>query len=96
MFENLKKPKNIAFLKDVLILSFTSFGGPQVHLSMFLKKMVKERAYLSEDEFLLIELRFFEERPFVEVGELLGITENNAKVKTYRVLDKLRGVYAKI
>jgi RNA polymerase sigma-70 factor (ECF subfamily) len=52
--------------------------------------------YLSEEEFLIIELRFFEERPFVEVAGILGITENNAKVKTYRILDKLRGVYAKI
>ncbi|MCW3071207.1 MAG: sigma-70 family polymerase sigma factor [Bacteroidetes bacterium] len=52
--------------------------------------------YLSEEEFLLIELRFFEERPFLEVAFILGITENNAKVKTYRTLDKLRSVYAKI
>src|SRR6476661_2927177 len=45
---------------------------------------------LDEDEVELIELRFFEARPFKEVGEILGITENNAKVRTYRVLDKLK------
>lgn len=52
--------------------------------------------YLSEDEYMIIELRYFEERPFSEVGEILGITENNAKVKTYRIIEKLKGVYDKV
>lgn len=45
---------------------------------------------LEEDELQLIEMRFFEKRSFKEIGEILDITENNAKVKTYRVLDKLK------
>ncbi len=45
---------------------------------------------LEEDELQLIEMRFFEKRSFKEIGEILEITENNAKVKTYRVLDKLK------
>lgn len=61
-----------------------------------LSNLMQALKHLSEEEFLLIELRFFEERPFVEVAGILGITENNAKVKTYRILDKLRAVYAKI
>ena len=48
--------------------------------------------YLEEDEMELIELRFFEKRAFKEIGEILEITENNAKVKTYRVLDKLKKI----
>lgn len=52
--------------------------------------------YLSEEELQIIELRFFEERPFAEVSQILGITENNAKVKTYRIIDKLKEAYAKI
>jgi len=52
--------------------------------------------YLSEEELLIIELRFFEERPFSQVAQILDITENNAKVKTYRTLDKLRKVFAQI
>lgn len=47
---------------------------------------------LNEDELQLIEMRFFESRSFKEIGEILEITENNAKVKTYRILDKLRKV----
>lgn len=56
----------------------------------------KALQYLSEEELILIELRYFEERPFLEVGQILEISENNAKVKTYRVLDKLREIFNKI
>jgi RNA polymerase sigma-70 factor (ECF subfamily) len=45
---------------------------------------------LKKAEINIIELRFFEGLSFKEVGEILKITENNAKVKCYRVLDKLR------
>ncbi|MFT4664440.1 MAG: RNA polymerase sigma-70 factor (ECF subfamily) [Polaribacter sp.] len=38
----------------------------------------------------LIELRFFEKRPFKEIADILGITESNAKVKTYRILERLK------
>lgn len=44
----------IIFLRDVLILSVTSFGGPTAHLAMFLDMLVKKRAYLHEQD--LIEL----------------------------------------
>ena len=45
---------------------------------------------LKPDEIQLIELRFFEEHAFAEIGAITGITENNAKVKLYRVLSKLK------
>lgn len=45
---------------------------------------------LKPDELTLIELRFFEQRPFKEVAEIMGITESNAKVKTYRILERLK------
>jgi RNA polymerase sigma-70 factor (ECF subfamily) len=47
-------------------------------------------ATLDEEDLQLIEMRFFEKRPFKEIAEILEITENNAKVKTYRILEKLR------
>ena len=47
---------------------------------------------LPEDELQLIEMRFFEKRSFKEIGEILEITENNAKVKTYRILEKLKKI----
>lgn len=50
----IRRVRNIIFLKDVFILSFTAFGGPQGHFAMFVDMMVKKRAYLTEED--LIEL----------------------------------------
>jgi len=47
---------------------------------------------LKPAEIELIELRFFEQRSFKEIGDILELTENNAKVKTFRVVKKLRGL----
>ncbi len=52
--------------------------------------------HLSPDELFLIELRFFEDKAFAEMGEILDITEANAKIRTYRTLDKLREIYSKV
>ena len=41
----------------------------------------------------LIELRFFEKRSFKEIGEILELTENNAKVKTFRAIEKLKQLF---
>ena len=53
-------------------------------------KIVDIISGLPEEELQLIEMRFFEKRAFKEIGEILDMTENNAKVKTYRILDKLK------
>lgn len=42
------------YLKDVLVLSLTAFGGPQVFLAMVIDVMVKRRGYITEKD--LIEL----------------------------------------
>ena len=56
------------------------------------QQMMAALKQLNGDDIQLIELRFFEKRSFAEVGEIIGITENNAKVKVYRILDKLKKV----
>lgn len=45
---------------------------------------------LSTEKVTLIEMRFFEKRSFKEMAQILNITENNAKVKTYRVLEEMK------
>lgn len=54
------------------------------------QKLLKSLSQLNDTELQLIEMRYFEKRSFKEIGEFLGITENNAKVKTFRSLQKLR------
>lgn len=52
-------------------------------LSQILEKMPHE-------DMQLISLRFFEELSFKEVADIIGITENNAKVRVYRLLEKIK------
>lgn len=54
------------------------------------KILLRALAKLPAEDMQFLELRFFEKRAFSEVGEILGMTENNAKVRTYRILDKLK------
>lgn len=54
------------------------------------KILPKVLGKLKYDELQLIELRFLENRPFLEVANILGITENYAKVRTYRILGKMK------
>lgn len=40
------------FLRDVLLLALTAFGGPQAHLAHFHKILVQKRQYLTEEDLL--------------------------------------------
>ena len=51
---SVRRVRYIIFLRDVLILSLTSFGGPTAHLALLLDMMVEKRGYLTEKD--LIEL----------------------------------------
>jgi len=48
---------------------------------------------LKPSELMLIELRFFEGKPFREIAEILNIKEVNAKTKTYRILQKMKKLF---
>jgi len=53
-------------------------------------KVLQNLRNLKEQDLSLIELRFFEKRSFKEIADMLYITENNAKVKCFRVIEKLK------
>jgi chromate transporter len=50
-----RRVRYIIFLKDVVILAFTCFGGPQAHLARFLKILVEKHHYITEEELLEIQ-----------------------------------------
>lgn len=54
------------------------------------QKLIQLLNTLDDDEIQLLELRFFEERSFKEVGFILDISENLAKTRMYRLLEKMR------
>jgi len=65
----------------------------QQELKVILKAALQ---YVDEKDLIVLELRFFEERPFSEISEILDITESNAKIRTYRALDKLKIIFQKL
>lgn len=48
---------------------------------------------LKDQQLQLIEMRFFEKRSFKEIGEICNLSENNAKVKTFRAVLKLKEIF---
>ena len=64
--------------------------GEGVELEEALQALESVLESLDEPSLTLIEMRFFDQKSFREMGEILGISEGNAKIKTYRVLDKLK------
>lgn len=47
---------------------------------------------LEEDDYQIVEMRFFEKRAFKEIAEILNISEATAKMRLYRILEKLKPV----
>ncbi|MHA7131316.1 chromate efflux transporter [Algoriphagus namhaensis] len=47
---SVRKVRYYLFLKDILALSLTAFGGPQAFLAMLLERMVGRRGYVTEEE----------------------------------------------
>jgi chromate transporter len=48
----IKRVRYYLFLRDVLHLALTTFGGPQAHLAHFHKILVQKRKYLSEEDLM--------------------------------------------
>jgi RNA polymerase sigma-70 factor (ECF subfamily) len=57
------------------------------------QKLPKVLEKLKPDELQLIELRYLEGRPFKEIADILNISEAYAKVRTYRVLEKMKKLF---
>ncbi|WNJ21380.1 sigma-70 family RNA polymerase sigma factor [Pontibacter sp. G13] len=55
-----------------------------------IQRMVGALQHLPPEAIEMVELRYFEKLSFRDIGAILGITENNAKVKMYRLLAKIR------
>lgn len=50
---------------------------------------------LNDAERQMLSLRFFDDCSFAEIAHVLEITEGNAKMRLYRVIDKLKGFLAR-
>jgi len=66
---------------------------PEIDQHILISTLLEQ---LTPSEIQLIELRFFENNSFREIGYLLGISEGNAKIRTYRIVDKLKSISKQI
>ena len=52
--------------------------------------IIREMRSMTESDIEILELRFFEGKTFAEVAFILNISEGNAKMRTYRAVEKLK------
>ncbi|WP_311947583.1 chromate efflux transporter [Mucilaginibacter terrae] len=46
------KNRQLLFLRDTLVYTFTTFGGPQAHVAILLREFVEKRGYITESELM--------------------------------------------
>jgi len=49
---SVKKIKRLIFLKDVFIIAFSAYGGPNMHLALYQKRLVEEKKYLTTEQLM--------------------------------------------
>lgn len=83
------KKEKVVYISEDLVLNLTE--DPETLDPELLKiKLESALAALEYKEIEMIQLRFYEGLPFKDIGQILNISENNAKVKIYRLLDKIK------
>lgn len=75
---------------DVSDLRFICEENQEPFFEEYIPQLKKLITGLNEKDLQMVELRYFEKRPFKEIAEILGITEVNAKVRMYRIIEKLK------
>jgi RNA polymerase sigma-70 factor (ECF subfamily) len=75
---------------DIGDLRFICEESQEFYLEEYIPLLKKVISDLDPEDLQMVELRFFERRAFKEIGEIMDITENNAKVRMYRILEKLK------
>jgi len=93
LFRNQKKLRTIN--ADVSDLRNICEEVEEVYLEQYQNSLMGVIKDLPEDDLQLVEMRFFEKRAFKEIAEILDITETNAKVKLYRILERVKKTLTK-
>lgn len=84
------KLKHVVQIESIQLADFEDLFTENDEQELNRKRLFQALQFLKPEQLQLIELRFFEQLSFKEIGIQLGLTENNAKVKTFRALEKLR------
>jgi len=86
-----QKKKRTVVLEEFMTQEMAEEFEPEaLYLQRGLKLLPEVLDKLKPRDLELIELRFFESKNFKEISEILGITENNAKTRSHRILKRIR------
>ncbi|PKR80268.1 sigma-70 family RNA polymerase sigma factor [Brumimicrobium salinarum] len=87
------RAKRAINIDDVQIATFIDvFKDESFDLNK--KRMFHALSQLNGRDIQLIELRYFQGYAYREIADIIGVKENNAKVKTFRALEKLKKHFA--
>jgi RNA polymerase sigma-70 factor (ECF subfamily) len=78
--------------EDLALLKQDMEESTSDHLDKYLFEALNK---LETEEIELIDMRFFEKRPFKEIADIYGIGESNCKIRVYRIIEKLRTILKK-
>lgn len=88
------KAKRTIHIDSVQVATFMEVFEEETN-SINKRRLFRILSEMNESDLQLIELRYFEERSYKEIGEILNLKENNAKVKTFRALNRLKKMFKK-
>ncbi len=95
-FRNTQKNRTVSVETMALPEIMEEMGDLEaVEKTHFREALIPCLNQLKPKDLELIELRFFEQRPFKEIADLLAITESSCKMRTYRVLERLKKIILK-
>ncbi|MBI1769980.1 MAG: sigma-70 family RNA polymerase sigma factor [Bacteroidetes bacterium] len=90
------KRSKVVYVEDIPFHHLFEEMFPEDPQSQLENKLHLVLQQLQPDELQIIELRFFEDMPFKMVAEILNISEIYAKVRTYRIIDKMKKIFLKL
>ena len=81
---------------DISDLRYICEENEEPFFEEYIPAIKKLKQELKEEELQMVELRFFEKRAFKDIAEIMDITEVNAKVRMYRIIEKLKKQLSKL
>jgi RNA polymerase sigma-70 factor (ECF subfamily) len=77
-------------INDRQLIGLLDEEGEQAFSAADMEQLVEIINNLEEEQVELIEMRFFQEMSFKEIADILEISEANAKMRVYRLLEKIK------
>lgn len=92
-----RSQKNNYFVEvtDRQVHELLDAAGEENHTELDIAYLVQKINNLEESQQEIIELRFFQSMSFKEIAAIYGISEANAKMRVYRILEKLKQQWVK-